>query len=330
MQKRKLHFSFLLLLLLLFLFPLQTLAYSSEIIPGGENIGIQLKSNGVMIVGFYKVDNVYLGSEAGLELGDRIIRVDDTEVTSISELVEAIDQGSMDSKVHLTFIRDGKTMETDLSLILDQNQVYKTGLFVKDQINGIGTLTYIDPNSFIYGALGHEIADQNSSVRIEVKEGKIVKSEVTGIEKSENGSPGEKRATNYQDQILGNIKENTSAGIFGTYGGDIPKEDAIPVANPDDVKLGDATIRTVLEGETVEEFTIRITHIDPNSETKNILFEITDQELLDKTGGVIQGMSGSPILQDGKIIGAVTHVIVNSANKGYGIFITTMLEEGEN
>lgn len=329
-MKRKYKLHFLIFSLTLLLLPYTVFAYSSKIIPGGENIGIQLHSNGIIIVGFYQVDNRYLGTEAGLELGDRITKLNDQPISNIEELVSAINENATDGKVKLTFIRNQKELTTELPLIKDQNNVYKTGLFVKDQINGIGTLTYIDPNTKIYGALGHEIADKNSLAKIEIKDGKIFKSEVTGITKSEVGSPGEKNAKFYSDEIYGNIKENEKSGIFGTYGGTIPEKDAIEVGKPDDVKLGEATIQTVLSGNTVENFKINILKINETSDTKNILFEITDPTLIEKTGGVVQGMSGSPIIQDGKIIGAVTHVIVNDSKKGYGIFITSMLEEGEN
>lgn len=326
-RRHKLHFLFILLVLL---FPTTVMAYSSKIIPGGGNVGIQINSDGVMIVGFYQIDKQYLGTEAGLELGDRIIEVNDTKVASIEQMVKEIDKNVKNEQVNLTFIRNGEEMTTVLSLVKDSNNVYKTGLFVKDQINGIGTITYIDPETKIYGALGHEIADKNSLIKIEIKDGKIFKSEVTGIIKSETGTPGEKTAKFYTDEIYGNIKQNEKSGIFGTYGDILPETDAIEVGQPDDVKAGKASIRTVLHSDVIEEFDINILKVDTTSDTKNILFEITDTKLLNETGGVVQGMSGSPIIQNNKIVGAVTHVIVNDSKKGYGIFITTMLEEGEN
>ncbi|MEG2283783.1 MAG: SpoIVB peptidase [Bacilli bacterium] len=325
--KRKLQIFFLLAILLI---PNSVLAYSSKIIPGGENIGIELNSKGIMIVGFYKVDNKYLGRDAGFELGDRIIKVNNISVNSISEMIKVINTSSELETVKMTFIRNNKELFTNLTLIKDNNNIYKTGLFVKDQINGIGTLTYIDPNTHIYGALGHEIADKNSTVRIEIKDGKIFNADVTGITKSETGIPGEKNATFDSSITIGNIKKNEKSGIFGTYGVKIPIKDAIEVGKPDDVKLGNATIATVIKGSSIETFKINILKIDHTNKTKNILFEITDPNLLNKTAGIVQGMSGSPIMQDNKIVGAVTHVIVNDSKKGYGIFITTMLEEGEN
>ncbi len=316
-------FSFLLLIM-----PLNAFAYSKEVIPGGDNIGIELHSKGVLIVGFYKVDEHFIGKDAGFEIGDRIIKINNQEVHSISEMVDAIQEKSS-SALEVTFIRANKEYKLNLTVHLDENNIYKTGLYVKDKINGIGTLTYIDPNTKIYGALGHEILEKTSMQKFEIQDGKIVKSEVTGIDKSERGTPGEKNARYYSDQILGTIHENEQSGIFGTYQGSLENKETVKVASIDEIKTGKAIIRTVIDGTNVKEFTINILRIDKKSETKNILFEITDSRLLEETGGVVQGMSGSPILQDNKLIGAVTHVIVNDSKKGYGIFITTMLEEGE-
>lgn len=232
--------------------------------------------------------------------------------------------------ISIGFIRGHKTNSTTLKLVLDNNNIYKTGLYVKDQITGIGTLTFIDPNSKIFGALGHEIVERNTNQRLEVKDGEIFKSEVIDITKSIRGTPGEKNAKFHYETIYGKVFENTMSGLFG-YANDILITDKlVKVGEADEVKLGKATITTVIDGVTKRDFDINIIKIDKNSEVKNILFEITDKELLAKTGGVVQGMSGSPILQNNMIIGAVTHVIVNESNKGYAIFITTMLKEGEN
>lgn len=318
-----------LFLTLLLLSPLNVFAYSQYVIPGGENIGIQINSKGVLIVGFYEVNNTYIGKDAGFEIGDKIISINNKEVGNINEMVNTINENDNTSTVTIGFIRNSKEQSLDLSLIKDENNVYKTGLYVKDQINGIGTLTYIDPNTKIYGALGHEIAEKTTLEKFEIKDGKIFRASVTGIEKSANGSPGEKNARFYKDEVYGTVQENEQSGIFGTYLEPLPEKELIEVADNKDVKLGEATIKTVLEGDVVESFKINIIKIDQKSDIKNILFEITDPVLLEKTGGVVQGMSGSPILQDNKLIGAVTHVIVNDSTKGYGIFITTMLEEGE-
>ena len=324
--KKKLHYIFLLLLLML---PSIVFAYSNYIIPGGDNIGIKVNTKYITIVGFYKVGDSYIGEDAGFKVGDKIASIEGENVTSIEEMIKLVDKYKDKSEVKVNFIRNGKTLNTNLSLKLDDNGVYKTGLYVKDQINGIGTITYIDPQTKIYGALGHEIADKTTLQKVEIKDGKIFKSEITGIKPSTDGEPGEKKAKLYTDDDLGSIYSNEESGIFGLYTGSVSNENAIEVAEPNDVKLGKAIIRTVIAGNNIQEFEIEILEIDKTSPTKNILFKITDKELLEKTGGIVAGMSGSPIIQNNKIVGAVTHVIVNDADKGYGIFITTMLEEGE-
>ena len=216
-------------------------------------------------------------------------------------------------------------------MVKDTNDVYKTGLYVKDSINGVGTLTFIDPNTKLYGALGHEIIEKTTGQKLEIKDGKIYNSTVTSITRSSDGNPGEKNAKYDTTEIYGNVTENTSSGIFGEYSDAIPDKKLYKVASSSDIKLGEAKILTVINEEEVEEFTINILNVAIDERTtKNILFEVTDKTLLEKTGGIVQGMSGSPIVQGDAIIGAVTHVVVDDPTKGYGIFITTMLEEAEN
>ena len=325
--------SFFLTLVLstLFIMPNIVYAYSSKIIPGGENIGIQINTKGVMIVGLYKVNDSYPGKDANLKVGDLITNINDKKIESISEMVNEIEKSDNKEKIKITYSRDNQLLNTNLKLVKQKDGVYRTGLYVKDSINGIGTLTFIDPNTKKYGALGHEIIESNTGKKLEIKDGKIYKSEITSIDKSSNGNPGEKNAKYYPEEVYGSIKENTSSGIFGTYNAQTPNKEALKVAKKEDIKLGKAFIRTVLKNEDIEEFEISITKIDYDiTNTKNLLFEIVDPKLLDETGGVVQGMSGSPIIQDNMIIGAVTHVIVDDTKKGYGIFITTMLEEAEN
>lgn len=317
-------------LLSLFIMPTSILAYSDYLIPGGENIGIELDSKGVMIVGLYKIGNDSPGLDASLKVGDIIQKVDDKSVTNIDELAAKIDQNC--STVKLTYLRNNKVAEANLKLSKDENGVCKTGLYVKDKISGIGTLTFIDPDTKLFGALGHEIIEKTTGKILEIKDGKIFSSEVTGIDRSENGVPGEKNAKLNTDDIKGSISENTTQGIFGEYTNTLPNKTKKKVASTDEIHTGKATIMTVLDGTEVKEYAIEITKINNNmsQKNKNILFTITDQELLEKTGGIVQGMSGSPIIQDDKIVAAVTHVVVNDPTRGYGIFITNMLEEAEN
>ena len=330
MTLKKFFKTFILLLLALISMPSFVFAYSDYLIPGGENIGIELHADGVLIVGLYKVDENYPGKEAGLKIGDKITAINGEKVSTINEMVSKINELKTTGTIKITYERNEEEATTDLSIRKDENDVYKTGLYVKDSISGIGTLTFIDPNTKLFGALGHEILEKTTGKILEIKDGKIYDSQVTGISKSENGSPGEKNAKFYSDRIQGDIFENTKHGIFGNYTKELPNKELYKVATVDEIKTGKAVIRTVLNGTEIKEYEINITKINPKGTTKNISFEITDQELLDATGGIIQGMSGSPILQDKHLIGAVTHVVIDSPTRGYGIFITNMLEEAEN
>ena len=317
-------------LILLAVFPSIVFAYSSYVIPGGENIGIHLETKYVTVVGFYKVENHYIGEESGFQIGDQILSIENEEVTDIDQMISLVDTyKDQENGIAVSVLRGQQEIPLSMSLQKDASGSYKTGIYVKDQINGIGTLTYVDPTTHVYGALGHEIADRNTLEKVELKEGTIFKSDVTNVRKSSDGNPGEKQAKFYHDMIFGDIQQNEDTGIFGTFTSEISSMDAIEVGKPEDVQTGKARIRTVLQGDTIEEFEIEILEINAHVPTKNILFQVTDSRLLDETGGIVAGMSGSPIIQNGKLIGAVTHVVVNDTDKGYGIFITSMLEEGE-
>ena len=322
--KNKLLISFFTLLLII---PLNIFAYSDYVIVGGETIGIEVNSKGVLVVGFYKINNSFIAKDAGFAIGDVITKVNDKTVENIDSIVSEVEKSN--KKATFTIMRNNSTKEINLNLSEDENNVLKTGLYVKDKINGVGTLTYIDPESRIFGALGHEIIESTTASKFEIKDGKIYDAKVSNIVKSRDGRAGEKNANYDRNIIKGIIEENEISGIFGKYNYDINADNKLEVGKSSNVKTGEAKIRTVIEDDKVEEFTINILKLDEYSKTKNILFEITDNRLLEKTGGIIQGMSGSPIIQDNKIIGAVNYVIVNSTSKGYGIFITTMLEEGE-
>ena len=312
-----------------FIMPQSILAYSKYIIAGGENIGLQIRNKGIIVAGFYKVSDKYPGKEAMLQKGDTIIKADSNTVETIDEFISAI-KNSNQKNLKLVYLRNNEEKITTLDLVYEDN-ILKTGLYVKDMISGIGTLTFIDPNTKLYGALGHEVAESSSGVMINVKDGKIYNSKVTSIDKSIRGEPGAKNADVNSQDVYGNVKENTKNGIFGDYTKEINNDNLYEVADYGDINLGNAKIITVLKGSLKKQYNINILKVSNNKdENKNILFEITDEELIDKTGGIVQGMSGSPIVQDDKIIGAVTNVVVNNPKKGYGILITSMLEEAEN
>ncbi len=305
--------------------PLSVFAYSNEVILGGSTIGINIESD-VMVIGFYKIGGKYHKSD--LVEGDIIIKVEDDEIHTINDLSTSLEKYVEQEEITITYLRGNKENTTLLSLYFEDG-MYKTGLYVKDGVTGIGTLTFIDPATNTYGALGHEVLESTTSKIVEVRSGSIFENSITSIDSSANGDPGSKNAKFYYNNIYGDIDKNTKYGIYGTYTKEYDDTSLIEVADSSEVKIGPAVIYTVLEDEKVEKFEIEITKINENSEIKNISFEIIDQELLDKTGGVVQGMSGSPIVQNDKLIGAVTHVVTDNVTTGYGLFITTMLEESE-
>ena len=329
MKLKKFKKILLIFLLSFIIMPTGALAYSDYVYAGGDNIGIELRSKGVMIIGTYKVKDGYPAKEAGLRSGDMSTAINDKTISRITDMVNVIHENEDSDHVKVTHIRGVEKLETDLK-IQKEDSVYKTGLYVKDSITGIGTLSFIDPNTKRFGALGHEITEKTTGKILEIKDGKIFDSSVTNIVRSENGLPGEKNAKFYSDQENGVVFANTEEGIFGNYTDTISDRKLYQVATPDEIKTGKAQMLTVLEGEQVESFEIEILKVGNNTEkNKNILFEITDPKLLEKSGGVVAGMSGSPIIQNDKIVAAVTHVVVDDPKRGYGIFITNMLEESE-
>ena len=326
----KIKKSIFLLLLFLFIIPANAFAYSDRIIAGGQNIGISLNSKGVLIVGTYEINGTSPAEDADLKTGDIIEKINGNKISTIEDMATHLNKVK-DQEITVTYLRNNKENETTLNLYKDEKDIYKTGLYVKDSITGIGTLTFIDPNTKKFGALGHEIQEQTTGKIFEIKDGTIFSSKVTGVFPSTDGSPGEKRAEYDKTDTTGKVKENTTQGIFGEYTANIDNSKTYNVAQPNEIRKGKAKILTVLNGTDIKEYEINITQINSKKQkNKNFVFEITDEELLNKTGGVIQGMSGSPIIQGDNIIGAVTHVVIDNPHKGYGIFITNMLEEAEN
>lgn len=316
------------LFLILLLIPLKLYAYSDYIIASGENIGIKLDSKGVIIVGTYEVSGKNPASSAGLKVGDIIEKINNNDIKNIDDMINEI-KNSRNKDISITYKR-GSDLKNTILNIDNSSEDVKTGLYVKDSITGIGTLTYIDPNTKKFGALGHEIMENSTKKILDINSGTIFPSTVTGIVKAEDGNPGEKNATFDLSKTDGNILENTNKGIFGNYISEINEDKLYKVVDYKDVNLGKAKIKTVLSGNSIGEYDINIISVTNSDKIKNIIFEITDKELVDKTNGIIQGMSGSPIIQGDNIVGAVTHVVIDNPLKGYGILITNMLEEGEN
>lgn len=312
------------LLLLIFFFPIFVFAYT-KVIPGGETIGIEVKSDGILVVGFYSIDGIDIGKKAGFVLGDRIVNVGTNGVTDLQSMMDSLQV--CDSICKIKVIRNNKEKDIDLPLSYEDGRI-KTGLFVKDSIHGLGTLSFITEDRK-FGCLGHEIIENNTLERFPVSDGEIYKGEVVNIIKSRDGSAGEKNAIYDRDEVEGTISINDKTGVYGTYNGDINEDSFVEIGTDTDVVVGDAYIRTVIKNDDIDMFKIKIINIDKKDETKNILFEIVDDRLLEVSGGVVQGMSGSPIIQNNKMIGVVNYVLVNDPKKGYGIFVTKMLEKIE-
>ncbi|HHY73103.1 MAG TPA: SpoIVB peptidase [Bacillus bacterium] len=310
-----------------------------KIIPGGQSIGVKLNTLGVLVVGHHLIDTEKgaksPGEEAGIKVGDIIMEINDEPIQQMSEVAKYVEKaGENDQTLKLVILRDQNKFQTELKPIKARDEKnYRMGLFIRDSAAGIGTMTFYHPESKKYGALGHVISDMDTKKPIVVHDGQIVRSTVTSIEKGANGSPGEKLARfSNENDIIGNITRNSPFGIFGELTKDIENgivDTPLPIALSNEVKEGPAKILTVVGGDKVQEFDVEVISSVPQKfpATKGLVIKISDPELLEKTGGIVQGMSGSPIIQNGKIIGAVTHVFVNDPTSGYGVHIEWMLNE---
>ncbi len=310
---------------------------AKDLVIGGQNIGIELKSNGLLISGTYDVKQngkIYNPkSDSDIRKGDLIVGIDENRITSLNDLATILKKEYADKdSAKITILRDGITYSKVLKLIKDNYGNIKTGLFIKERLLGIGTITYYDEETHTYGALGHEMNDASYSPSIDLSFGTIYSSDVTLIRKSKNGNPGEKIATINEDEILGEVVKNNEYGIYGKYSVNVDDYISLEVGKKEDVKLGNAQIWTVIHGDKVEKFDIEIVSVKKQAKQgiKGISFKVVDKRLLDTTNGIVAGMSGSPIIQDNKIIGAVTHVLVDKVEYGYGIFIEWMIEESNN
>lgn len=310
-----------------------------KVYPGGQTIGVKVKSAGILVVGHHLVHSNGVktspGEAAGLKLGDLLTKMDGTALNDVTKVAQIVEKaGTSKRPLDITFKRNGKEFRTKLTPSYDdEDRSWRLGLYIRDSAAGVGTLTFYAPHQKVYGALGHVITDMNTQTPIEVGSGQILQSNVTSISRSEQGEPGEKRAHFLKDgRILGNVERNTHFGIFGKMD-EKPSHslypEPIPVALADEVKTGPAEILTVVEGQEVERFKVEIIHVSRQDApaTKGMVIRITDPALIKKTGGIVQGMSGSPIVQNGKLIGAVTHVFVNDPKSGYGCFIEWMLQD---
>ncbi|MEC1671908.1 SpoIVB peptidase [Bacillus mojavensis] len=310
-----------------------------KVIPGGQSIGVKLHSVGVLVVGFHQINTSEgkksPGESAGITAGDIIIEMNGQKIEKMNDVAPFIQNaGKTGESLDLLIKRDKQKIKTKLIPQKDEAEgKYRIGLYIRDSAAGIGTMTFYEPKTKKYGALGHVISDMDTKKPIVVEDGEIVKSTVTSIEKGTGGNPGEKLARfSSERKTIGDINRNSPFGIFGTLHQTIKNkisDKALPVAFSNEVKKGPAEILTVIDDDKVEKFDIEIVSTTPQKfpATKGMVLKITDPRLLKETGGIVQGMSGSPIIQNGKVVGAVTHVFVNDPTSGYGVHIEWMLSE---
>jgi stage IV sporulation protein B len=307
------------------------------VIPGGQSIGVTLFTRGALVVGITGIElengtTVNPAREAGMLPGDVITRINGTEVSSAADLTKLVNaaEGNLD----ITVDRSGRTMDFSIQPVRDYSDgKLRLGLWVRDDTAGVGTLTFIDPNTRWFAGLGHAITDIDTGSVLSVRKGEIYFSEIIQINKGESGIPGEIQGFfSSASGNMGHIVKNTDYGIYGTLmeGVNLAKfPEPIPVAHRDEVELGEAEIISTIDHEGARSFSCEIVKLSDQSfpGQKGIVIRITDAELLDRTGGIVQGMSGSPIVQNGKLVGAVTHVFVNNPTKGYGLYADWMLEQ---
>jgi len=310
-----------------------------RVIPGGQSIGVKLNTVGVLVVGHHLINTISgkksPGEIAGIKIGDIITEINGNKIEKMTDVAPYVQTAGQEGKaLNMVISRESGKFTTKLTPLKEKGENnYKLGLYIRDSAAGIGTMTFIHPQSKKYGALGHVISDMDTKQPIVVEDGQIVRSTVTSIEKGSNGDPGEKLARFSSDrEIVGNIQKNSPFGIFGEMVKDLKNgvmDKPLPIALSHQVKEGPAKILTVVNNDRVEEFDIEIVSTIPQKfpATKGMVIKVTDPKLLKKTGGIVQGMSGSPIIQDGKLIGAVTHVFVNDPTSGYGVHIEWMLDE---
>ncbi len=301
-----------------------------SLIVGGEAFGVKILTDGVVVTGFSHFSScgksVCPAQEAGIRVNDVLLSVNGVPVHSASQVAAMLEAAGERATVVCRHGEEKKEISLSLAKS-DEDGRQKAGLLLRDTASGIGTITFIDPKTGSFGALGHGICESGTGELTPLSRGVVTDVKIHSIVKGESGAPGELRGYLYGEK-KGSVLYNTPTGVYGVLTS-YEQKAALPVATADEVKEGKATIRCALDGEEVKEYEIEIKSINRQSETKSFIIRVTDEALLAKTGGIIQGMSGSPIIQNGKLIGAVTHVMVADPAEGYGIFIENMLNAAQ-
>lgn len=305
---------------------------TTTVVPVGNTIGLKLYTAGVMVVGMAEIEGQKPYEKTGIKEGDMIVSINETAISCTADLIKEVNE-SEGNKIDLSYVREGQEYSTQITPAKTTANQYKLGLWVRDAAAGVGTITYYEPSTGKFAALGHGILDIDTGKLITIANGEIVNANILSIVKGRKGTPGEIRGTLSSNDTIGVVSKNTNLGIYGDITDvsklNIDTSNELEVALRNEIQTGRAEILCTLENGVRKTYEIQIKKVyrNNNSDNKSMLIEITDNELLDKTGGIIQGMSGSPIIQNGKFIGAVTHVLVNNPKQGYAVFADMMIKE---
>ena len=294
--------------------------FARELIPVGQIIGLELSAGTVTVAAFD--DSLTAARDSGLQVGDQILSIDECTIACAEDVRRALKHS--DGAVEMVVSRNGKHQQIHMEPEITTTGP-KLGIYLKQGITGIGTVTYYDPKTGCFGTLGHGVNDSKGAL-LPMTRGNAYPASIVSVQKGKAGAPGQLKGALKSDQLLGSLTGNTARGVFGKISGGW-NGNPLPTADFDAVHPGTATIRSTVDGSGPRDYSVEILKIYPKSRSdgRNLLIRVTDPALLETTGGIVQGMSGSPIIQDGKLVGAVTHVLVNDPTRGYGIFIENML-----
>ncbi len=304
----------------------------TTVVPMGNAIGMKLYTAGVLVVGMSEIEGKKPYENSGIKEGDRIIQINQNQIDNTDDLMKAVNK-SDGNNIYIKYVRDEKTITTSIKPLKNSSNEYKIGLWVRDAAAGVGTLTFYEPSSGMFATLGHGIMDIDTAELIKIANGELVTTNILSINKGTKGNPGEIRGTIEAGHTIGSISKNTKFGVFGTINKtpylNTSNTNEVQVALREEIKTDKAQIICELENGKKEYYDIEIQRIfiSNNKDNKSMLIKVTDKKLLEKTGGIIQGMSGAPIIQNGKFVGAVTHVLVNDPTIGYGVFADIMLKQ---
>ena len=300
-------------------------AFAQELLVGGQVVGIQISTRGVLVAGLSEVETTdgvcTPAKSAGVRQGDLIIKVDGKPVSKAADVISAV-EAAAGQPVKLCLERESRTLELTVRPACSAEGQWLLGMWLRDGISGIGTITFQDPESGVYGALGHSISDTESGTKLPVSQGSICDAQILSVNPGASGAPGELNGCADLGKVLGSIERNTDCGIFGEGYGSLGSRKL----ESGQMTTGPATIVSTINGHYTGEYAVEVNRVYRDSSGQHAMISITDPELLEKTGGIVQGMSGSPLIQNGKLVGAVTHVFVSDPSKGYAVGIEDMLK----